>query len=60
MDADGECLLYYEIGVNVHLVAVLKLRAVIIRLSGWLDLKEIPYEEMQRGNDKKSGLLPAR
>jgi len=30
MDADGEYMLYYESGVNVHIVILIKLLAVII------------------------------
>jgi len=56
MDAAGECLLYDEFRPNVHLVgyrfqilqrlSVLKLPAMIVTLSKYLNLKENPHEEV--------------
>jgi hypothetical protein len=46
MDAAEEYLLYYESGVNVYFVIVLKPLAVLITPSKWLKLKEFPDGEM--------------
>ena len=46
VDAAGECLLYYEIGVHVLGAVVLNLPDLILMRSKSLKLKEIPNEEM--------------
>ena len=48
MDAAGECLLYYEIGVSAHLTIVLKPLVVIIRLTEDFDCRRF---SMKKCND---------